>query len=55
MHVVDEFADIPPADQSPGFDWQDLGDTLSAIAAIGQFDPQPDLPNLGPSREIGRV
>ena len=41
--------------EAPGYEWQDLGETTAALAAMGQFAPQADLPNLGPSREAGRV
>ena len=47
----------PPTQEAEasGYEWQDLGETTAALADMGQFAPQADLPNLGPSREVGRV
>ena len=55
MAYVDENGIEQQEAEAQGFDWQDLGETTAALAAMGQFAPQADLPNLGPSREVGRV
>lgn len=43
---------VQPAAAGQGLPWRDLGETTRAIAAMGQFVPQADLPTKG--QVIGR-
>ena len=38
---------VSAAAPGQGLPWRDMGDTLRAIAAMGQFTPQADLPTKG--------
>ena len=55
MANPDENGIVEPEQGGEGLPWEELGETTAALAAMGQFSPQADLPNLGPSREVGRL